>query len=300
MNPPLRPSDFIGELCVALAHRWEPEWLFVIFTGHFDEADTHGPAPTVVMAGFVGHAYQWRRFETKLARLQARDGFTIFHAAQFKAKRGQFEGWSDEKCQRLVWDLTELVRSTLTEGITVALERERYLTEYRSPPIPRKMNLDSQYGVCFRACLSRLLEIMAARGNRDTLNVILEHGHPNAGNCETIFFDLKKHLERTGVRVLGSFATDLKESCPPLMACDFLAATYSMMRADDQAALGQYIELAPEPGPGEAGLSFMTLRPDALTGLKTGFEALRQRGIDEWRARRDARKLSSSAGRLPS
>lgn len=300
MGAPQRHTDFVGNLCVALRHRWIPDELFVIFTGHFDEADTDGPAPTVVMAGFVGHAYQWRRFETKLGRLQVSYGFKVFHAKRFKGKRGEFEGWLDEKCERLIWDLTELVRTTLTEGMTVALERERYLTEYRAPPIPRKMNLDSQYGVCFRACLSRLLEIMAARGNRDTLNVVLEHGHPNAGNCETIFFDLKKHLERIGVSVLGSFVTDTKPNCPPLMVCDFLASTYSMMRADNQAALAQYVKEAPEPGPKEAGLSFMTLRPDALINLKTGFEEMRLRGVEEWRARRNARKAFSSAGRQPS
>lgn len=32
-----RPG-FIGELCIALAHRWDPERLFVIFTAYIDEA----------------------------------------------------------------------------------------------------------------------------------------------------------------------------------------------------------------------------------------------------------------------
>jgi hypothetical protein len=58
MNAPIRPSDCIGELCIAVAHRWEPERLFVIFTAYFDETDTHGPAPTAILAAFLGHAYQ--------------------------------------------------------------------------------------------------------------------------------------------------------------------------------------------------------------------------------------------------
>jgi hypothetical protein len=132
----------------------------VIFTGYFDESDTHGPAPTVVLSAFVGHAYQWRQFERKLSRLQKRDGFTIFHAKDFKAKAGEFNGWSDEKCLRLLTELAHLVRDHLTEGMTIALERERYLNEYRAPPIPKKMTLDSQYGVCFRACLYQLISIM--------------------------------------------------------------------------------------------------------------------------------------------
>jgi hypothetical protein len=33
----------------------------VIFTAYLDEADTHGPSPDIIMAGFLGHAFQWRR-----------------------------------------------------------------------------------------------------------------------------------------------------------------------------------------------------------------------------------------------
>jgi hypothetical protein len=70
VNAPIRASDCIGELCIALAYRWESERLFVIFTAYFDEADTHGAAPTVILAAFLGHAFEWRRFEQKLAKLQ--------------------------------------------------------------------------------------------------------------------------------------------------------------------------------------------------------------------------------------
>ncbi|HUK60917.1 MAG TPA: hypothetical protein VLV50_16940, partial [Stellaceae bacterium] len=156
----MAPLGFVEELCIALEHRWVPEEFFVIFTANFDEADTHGESPTVILAAFLGHAYQWRRFETKLGRIQQRDQFTIFHGKEFKAKSGEFAGWDDQKCMRLVTDLTELVKNNLTEGLVIHLERERFLNEYRAPPIPKKMNLDSQYGVCFRACLGHLLGMM--------------------------------------------------------------------------------------------------------------------------------------------
>jgi hypothetical protein len=61
-----------------------PNELFVIFTSYFDETDTHGPSPTVILAGYVGHAYQWRQFERKLARIKEQYGFNIFHAKEFK------------------------------------------------------------------------------------------------------------------------------------------------------------------------------------------------------------------------
>jgi hypothetical protein len=165
VNAPIR--DWIGEHCLALAHRWDPERLIVIFTAYFDETDTHGPAPTVILAAFLGHAFQWRRFEKKLAKIQARENFSIFHAKEFKSRTGDFRGWSNTQQTRLIAKLTDLVRLTLTEGMAVALSHERYQTEYRAPPIPKKMNLDSQYGACFRCCMARLFDVMAERGYQD-------------------------------------------------------------------------------------------------------------------------------------
>jgi hypothetical protein len=289
---PRSASDSIGELCIALAHRWEPERLFVIFTAYFDEADTHGPAPTVILAGFLAHAYQWRRFELKLGHLQERYGFKIFHAKDFKAKAGEFRGWSDEKCEHLVSDLTYLVKDNLTEGITIALERDPYLTEYRSPPIPKKMILDSQYGVCFRACLAQIISIVTQRGIRQKLHVVIESGHNNVRDCLRIFNDIKSNLNRRDIDLLGDFTIAKKREKPPLMVSDFLAATYSMMNA---TGTEHYEDNAPPPPKGEAGLSFLKLNPNSLRRIKEYFEADRQQQIEEWRAKRAARKLSSEA-----
>jgi hypothetical protein len=206
--------------------------LVVIFTAYFDEADTHGPAPTVVLAAHVGHAYQWRRFETKLGRLQRQYGFKIFHAKDFKARAGEFSGWHPDKCQRLLNDLTFLIRSTLTEGIAFSLERDVYLKEYRASPIPKKMNLDSQLGVCFRACLRRLLDIMEQRQYRDRLNIVMEHGHPNVGNCSDIFFDLQKRLQRIGHNFLGTFTIERKE----IPACVRSTHAYVVMNFPSNSA----------------------------------------------------------------
>jgi hypothetical protein len=136
---------------------------FLLFTAYFDEADTHGPSPTIIMAGFLGHGRQWEIFDRRLRALQRRDGFSIFHASEFKSKSGEFANWPDAKCIKLVNDLTELVRDNLAEGLTVHLERERYQQEYRTPPVPAKMTLDSQYGLCFRACMRHLLDIIYGR-----------------------------------------------------------------------------------------------------------------------------------------
>ncbi|THD83275.1 MAG: hypothetical protein E7812_00335 [Phenylobacterium sp.] len=153
------------------------------------------------------------------------------------------------------------------------------------------MNLDSQYGVCFRSCLSHLLDFMASRDHRDRLNIVMEGGHKNLGDCERIFNDLKGRYRRQGVDIFGTFSVGAKDSCAPLMLADFLAAFYSMLRAQNPEGIAAYAGQTPEPPKGEASLTFLELRPDALRNLKTGFERMRELEAEAWLGRRAARAV---------
>lgn len=265
----------------------------MIFTAYFDESDTHGQAPTIIMAAFLAHAYQWKRFAKKLKRLQAGYGFTVFHAKEFKAKTGEFVGWPDEKCLRLINDLTELVRDNLTEGIVMSLDHSRYTDEYRSPPIPKGMNLDSQYGVCFRACLGNIMNIVGHKGKRTVLDVVIENGHANVGDTVRIFNETKQRMKRLGSEMLGEIKVAKKGEAFPLMVADFLAHTYSMMQATKKAGVLDYAAITPEPPRYQAGLTFLELLPNALKTLKEDYQRLKEQGVENWRERRKAKKLSS-------
>jgi hypothetical protein len=259
----------------------------LLYTAYFDESDTHGPSPTVIMACFLGYARQWQLFGRRLRALQKRDGFAIFHATEFRIKTGEFAGWSDRKGMQLVNDLTELVRDKLTEGVTIYLERQRYLDEYSKPPVPKKMNLDSQYGVGFRACMAHIIAIVLADGKRHRLDVVIEDGHVNVGDTERIFNDLKRQVRnRFGIDLLGTHMIAKKEKAPALMVSDFLAYTYLQMRSSKV----DYALQAPMNVPKrQAGLTFLELLPNSLCLLKEKFEKDRQEAADAWRARRNAK-----------
>jgi hypothetical protein len=64
---------------------------FLLFTAYFDEADTHGPSPTIIMAGFLGHARQWEIFDRRLRALQRRDGSASSTPASSKANRANLQ-----------------------------------------------------------------------------------------------------------------------------------------------------------------------------------------------------------------
>jgi hypothetical protein len=287
-----RPG-FIRDLCIALRHRWMPQELFMIFTAYFDEADTHGTAPSVIIAGFVGHAYQWQRFEKKLSRIQKKYEFKIFHAVDFNSCRGEFTGWNDVKKDALLSDMVELVRENLTGGVTIALEHDRYIKEYRSDPFPKKMHKDSQLGVCFRACIGRLLDVLAERGNKDKVNIVFEQGHNNVYNCQDILMDIDQKMKRLGTNVLGTFTIAKKDECLPLMISDLLGSVHSRLRKIAATKEKKLVDLAPRAKKIQGGLAFLELTPNALLDLKKDFERTRQQGIQSYLDRKKSRTASS-------
>lgn len=297
--PPLE-SGFIRDLCIALAHRWEPERLFVIFTSYFDEAATHGPEPRMTMACVLGNAYEWRRAEIALSNLQDKYGFAIFHAKSFQHGEKSFRGWDRQKRLSLVDDLTELIRTKLAHGITMTMSRSQYLTEYRSPPTPNGMHLDSQYGLCFRACLSGLVMLIGRRGGREhTLHVVIEDGHKNVGDTVRIFKEIKGQVPFLGTITIASKNDPIAR---PLMIADFLSHSHYMIDAAAISGKGPtYEELASYSilHKYEAGLTFQIFPDGGVAEFKAnyarGWQEAKEQKAREWRAIRDARKHASLA-----
>ena len=169
----------------------------MIFTAYLDESGTHDGSNATIIGGFMGVFREEVILGRRLRALQHNYGFTIFHATEFKNRTGDFQGWSDEKGLSLIQDMTDLVATTLSSVVIATLPNDRYRTEYRNTPRPRKVTLDSAYGLCFRMCLVHFLEEMDKRepirkyGSK--LNVILEHGHPNAGDATKRIFEETRH-----------------------------------------------------------------------------------------------------------
>jgi hypothetical protein len=247
------------------------------------------------MAGYLGTARQWEIFERRLRGLQKRDGFNIFHGTEFRHRSGEFKGWTEGKCLKLVNDLTELVRDNLTEGVTIHLEHERYVSEYSGLPFPKKMPRDTQYGLCFRACLRQLIDIALADGKKHRLNIVVEQGHRHLGDAFRIFDDTKERLKsRRGIELLGDITRAKKDERAPLMVADFLAGSFSMMRAaaaaggTDYKAETEHIAVRKR----DAGLTFLEFLPGSLQQLKIDWEADRKERAEAWQKRQKAKSSS--------
>jgi hypothetical protein len=289
-------SSFIYSLCVGLAHKWEPDRFFMIFTFYLDESGTHEKEPTIIMAGVLGHAYQWRRFEKKLEKIRKKYGFKILHAKHLKKRTGEFRNWSGEKCMGLIREITELVEKTLTEGCVVALPYEVYRDGYKSTPFPKGMNPDSQYGLCFRACMAQVMPIVETSGKKPHLHVVIEDGHKNVGDTSRIFNEIKKIYNEHGFELLGTITQAKKDEALPLMVADFLAHTYALMREGGEEWKKNRTNKPPgvKIARGKAGLTYLEIAPNGLEKLKGNFLKLKELRQDNWRKKKTTSSSQSS------
>ena len=186
------------------------------------------------MAAFLGSARQWELFGRKIRELQRRDDFKVFHAKDFRAGTGEFRGWNQPKRDRLLNDLAVAIWDGLTEGVTVTLPRTMYEREYRAPPVPKGMRLDSQYGVCFRMCVYMLIRRLIADKQRHKLHVVIEAGHRNVRDTDRIFNEIKMAHEENGSKISGTITIAKKSECAELMIADFQAHASYLSEAQNE------------------------------------------------------------------
>jgi len=138
--------------------------------------------------------------------------------------------------------------------------------------VPRKLRLDSKYGLCFRNCLLFFALEGLKRMHRKrypTLYFVLESGHKNAGDALRIFNETKAELEADGCGMLGDLTFSDKDKCDPLMMADFLAHT-AFMRGSVQPAESYGNITKPRPiRRGETGVTHLEFESGGLTKLKT-------------------------------
>lgn len=280
-----RPS-YIRELCLAVEHGWNPETFFVIFTSYFDESDSHGGCEALTMGTVLGSGREWEIFQRRLKSLQAQQRFGVFHATEFK-RQAQRHPEQASRLRSIVGGLAELARAELTQSMAVTLPRELYLSEYRNKPFPRRMRVDSQWGVCFGFLLrSTILTVQRIRG-KHRLHAIVEAGHENAGAAIVIANDIRTELQEAGNNILGPVTFDTKENCPPLMLADLTAHVFKIS-ADKQRAgePGYFDRNPPTPARVPGGVSLVRLEPENLHSLKEYFEAQQKRKLEEYLARK--------------
>jgi Protein of unknown function (DUF3800) len=280
MSAPIRVSDWIGEYCLALAHRWNPERLVVILTAYFDESGTHGDSPVTVMAGVMANATQWSRFQTEFSALKAKYNFRVLHAKKFKRRAGDFKGRNVLDQLALLTDLAKLSEGPIfRECVTFTLDNAEYEALLKGGEKPRRLRIPSRYGLCFRNCLLHFI-LHTVKHSDDfisapKLHFVLESGHRNWAEVRDIFKEVKEEIKSitASIDLLGDITFADKNSCDPLMMADFLAH-YAWLMASGQMGPAPTAQPYLEPDTtvlpeGESGVTHMRFEPGGMATLKS-------------------------------
>jgi hypothetical protein len=155
-----------------------------------------------------------------------------------KAANGEFRGWDREKNYSMITSLTKLAADTLMYSADFVIEESAYQEFKRD--LPRKIRVDSRYGLGFRICLSAQVEELYRRLghhkkiNETRLHVVMESGCSNAGDAKRIYDEVKRKLKSAG-SLLASLTFSSKSEADPLMFADFLAHSAYIKGPEERA-----------------------------------------------------------------
>jgi hypothetical protein len=269
----------------------------MIITTYLDESGTHNSSPISVMAGYVGTATQWARFETDWTARVRSAGVRFIHGVELSKRTEQFKGWTPDAVNALMRSLDSVIATHLQLGFSVIVRDDDYKSIYGAGPHPRRVPKDTKYGVCFRACLRFVPSLIASKlkmaeqtalAAKLTINFVLEQGHRNLGDARRLFYLYKADVLSEWEPLVGTLSTSTKNS-PGSQAADFLA--YAVYRAEilehgeapsvieqssyvaNTALLPNYCPRQPVPGKGPM-LFRIPVNREVLQSLKDDLFAL--------------------------
>jgi hypothetical protein len=108
----------------------------------------------------------------------------------------------------------------------VKMDKSDYRAFYRGDSWGGKAQPDSMYGLCFRYCLSFVLQQMRVDypSGGFKLHFVIEGGHPNEGAPATIVSQLIRKRIKGVSEFLGNVTIGEKTKCPGLQAATALRA----------------------------------------------------------------------------
>lgn len=197
----------------------------MILTVYIDESGTHENAPVMVMAGYVATIGKWADFHRKWAQVLKRYGLTYHHTKEWKDTTGEYKDWPLTKKEKFITKATKIGAQHALCGFTITLKHPDYDRHYVAGNRPKKIPLDTKYGVCFRIFLSFLPMMLKNSLDRDDLiiDVVMEAGAKGQRDTSRIFKLFKEQAPPEQAQLVNTIATADKKNFYGLQFADCLA-----------------------------------------------------------------------------
>jgi hypothetical protein len=227
IEPPEEKS-YLSSLADAIFPFGAKERLMALLQAYFDESGTHeggaqGPSPFVVVAGYVGLAEQWGKFQEEwMATLQKR-GLHEFHMSEFIAGRGPFRRMDKLARFWLLLDLLFVIQNHSLIGIYCVISTDDFsdaLDEFEPRPTP--------YTMCAWECIAHVKFWQKEQGHPGPVAFMFEDGSSRKGDILKGWQKAKRKVECRD----DSFGFYPKHLLP-LQAADITAWTLRRLFTDE-------------------------------------------------------------------
>src|SRR5437016_1980637 len=84
-------------------------------------------APALTMAGFVGEAKVWSRFQRHWRAARKKSGLDYFHMVDYEAlQKSPYSKWGDQQYRAILDNLISLTIDIVDFGVTVSITKDQY------------------------------------------------------------------------------------------------------------------------------------------------------------------------------
>jgi hypothetical protein len=193
-----------------------------LHTIYVDDSGTHAASNYAVAGAYVATVDQWKEFIRNWDEVNRAEDFGIFHMTDFIARQEQFKPWDDNKRQRVISKLINIINTRVTCGFAAGVSRSDY---QRIMPIDMQVRYGTNhYTFCVRQVLTSIRAWREEQRITEPMEYVFENG-PGKGEISKIL-DVFSSDQR-GVAALGliedGFSFQPKKRVIPLQAADMLA-----------------------------------------------------------------------------
>jgi hypothetical protein len=200
-----------------------------MFALYCDDSGTHSESDIAVAACWVSDELQWKHFGMDWTAANEVENFGVFHMADFVARKQQFadKEWNDEKRDRTIRRLINIIVTRRKHGFFAAVEKEAYDAEVPEELRTRYKLGNNHYTFAVRMCMGKVAKWRKRHAYKEPVQFVFDRMSKGRGEIDAVFeLALKegeeKALRENAIQKNGwSFAN--KAEVLPLQAADILA-----------------------------------------------------------------------------
>lgn len=201
---------------------------FLVLKVHLDDSGEK-KEPFVTLAGFVGIAPEWSRFEVEARTLFDAYGIRYLHTVDMHHRRGQFELWSRARIREFTSTFFDLLASRVEIATEFSVAKGRFAERKQALGLKKE-------GAAITFCLKGMISRMYQRpGFKQLLeetgadvSFVIEAGNKHDNALMQAFNEMRPHYP-----ALRSLVFEDKQKLIALQAADFMAYWTRRLRVKD-------------------------------------------------------------------